>query len=437
MATTKIWPVKGRIDHLVNYVIDPEKTEHMLYATGVNCTPGSAVAEMVATKRLYGKEGGIVGFHGYQSFAPGEATPEVAHEIGCRMAQELWGDRFQIVVTTHLDKGHIHNHIAINSVGFADGGRFHCDAREYRRMRARSDRLCAEHGLSVIRDPKPGKAQQYAEWKAERDGQPTWRSIVKADVDEAIAKATTDRQFYQNLRNIGYEVKRGKDISVRPPGKERFVRLARNFGDEYTYEGIAARILARKPPQRPIPEPRTTGPRPKKAPPLPKGSVAKLYRHYLYLFGFYDHGKSPDKRMHFLLAEDLRALDEIVAESKLLDEHGIGTDSELLAHMESLESDIKALLIERKALRARMRKEQPQEAGRAPNSRIEQINAQLKRLRREVRHCENIAKRSGVLEAKVAEMERQLAERKKEKEAKQHGRIGTGGRADSPHDARR
>lgn len=435
MATTKIWPVEGRIDHLVNYVLNPEKTEHMLYATGVNCTPGSAVAEMNATKRLFGKEGGIVGFHGYQSFAPGEVAPEVAHEIGCRMAQELWGERFQIVVTTHLDKGHIHNHIAINSVGFADGGRFHCDAREYRRMRARSDRLCAERGLSVIRDPKPGKAQQYAEWKAQRDGQPTWRSIVKADVDEAIAKATTERQFYGNLRNIGYEVKRGKDISVRPPGKERFVRLARNFGDEYTYEGIAERILARKPPQRPIPEPRANGPHPKKAPPRPKGSVAKLYRHYLYLFGFYERDSSPDKRMHFLLAEDLRALDDIVAESKLLDERGISTDGELLSHMESLEADIKDLCVERKAIRARIRKEQPPEAGRA-NPRIEQINAQLKRLRREVRHCENIAVRSGVLEAKIAEMERQIAEWKKKEEAKQDGRIGAGGRADRAHDPR-
>lgn len=435
MATTKIWSVEGRIDHLVNYVLNPEKTEHMLYAAGVNCTPASAVAEMNATKRLYGKEGGIVGFHGYQSFAPGEVAPEVAHEIGCQMAQELWGDRFQIVVTTHLDKGHIHNHFAINSVSFADGGRFHCDAKLYRSMRQLSDKLCAEHGLSVIRNPKPGKAQQYAEWKAQRDGQPTWRSIVKADVDEAIAKATTDKQFYQNLRNIGYEVKRGKDISVRPPGKERFVRLARNFGDEYTYEGIAERILARKPPQRPIPEPRASGPHPKKAPPLPKGSVAKLYRHYLYLFGFYKRDPSPDKRMHFLLAEDLRALDDIVAESKLLDERGISTDGKLLAHMESLEADIKDLCVERKAIRARIRKEQPPDAGRA-NPRIEQINAQLKRLRREVRHCENIAKRSGVLEAKIAEMERQIAEWKKEKEAKQDGRIGTGGRADRAHDPR-
>lgn len=432
MATTSIWPVKGRLDHLVNYILNPEKTEWQLYSTGINCTTGSAVAEMNATKVLHGKAGGTVAFHGYQSFAPGEVTPEAAHEIGTRLARELWGDRYQIVVTTHLDKGHVHNHFAVNSVSFADGKRFHCDAREYRRLRAKSDRLCAEHGLSVIQDPKHGKAKHHAEWAAEREGKPTWRAIVKQDVDEAVDKAATDKQFYQNLRSIGYEVKLGKDISVRPPGKERFVRLARNFGDEYTYEGIARRILARKPAQPPISKVKATA-QPKRMPPAPKGGIAALYRHYLYLFGFYEQG-DPNRRMHFLLAEDLRAFDNIVAESKLLDAHGIETDADLLAHMDGLDGEIKALCIERKAIRAQRKANQDSDAREDP--RIESINRQLKTLRREVRRCMNIAKRSGVLEAKIAEMDRQIEEWKREKEASKDGRIGTGGRADSPNNAR-
>lgn len=435
MATTSIWPVKGRLDHLVNYILNPEKTEWQLYATGINCTTGSAVAEMNATKVLHGKVGGTVAFHAYQSFDPGEVTPETAHEIGTRLARELWGDRFQIVVTTHVDKGHVHNHFAVNSVSFTDGLRFHCDAREYRRLRAKSDRLCAEHGLSVIHDPEHGKSKHYGEWIAEREGKPTWRAIVKQDVDEAVGKATTDKQFYANLRSIGYEVKLGKDISVRPPGKERFVRLARNFGDDYSYEGIARRILARKPAQPPIAKAKATA-QPRKMPPAPKGSIAALYRHYLYLFGFYEQ-RDPNKRMHFLLAEDLRALDNIVVESKLLDEHGIATDADLLAHMGGLDGEIKALCIERKAIRAQLRKAGASEPDAPPDSRIDRINGRLKALRREVRHCANIAKRSGVLETKIAEMERQQAEWKKNKEAKKDGRIGTGGRADSAHDARR
>lgn len=435
MATTKIWPVKGRIDHLINYVVNPKKTEQQLYATGINCVPASAVAEMNATKQLYDKAGGTVAFHGYQSFAPGEATPETAHEIGARLARELWGDRFQIVVTTHLDKGHIHNHIAVNSVSFADGLRFHSDAKLYRKMRARSDELCAEYGLSVIEDPKHGKARHYAEWNAEREGRPTWRAIVKQDVDEAVDKAATDKQFYQNLRSIGYEVKLGKDISVRPPGKERFVRLARNFGDDYAYEGIAKRILARKPAQPPIAKAKTEAP-PKRMPPLPKGSIAALYRHYLYLFGIYEQRGDPNKRMHFLLAEDLRHLDDIVREAALLDERGIATDADLRAHMDGLDGEIKALCVERKTIRARLRKAGAPEPDAPPNPRITQINSQLKSLRREVRHCTNIAKRSGVLEAKIAEMDRQQEKWKQEKEASKDGRIGAGGRTNSAHDAR-
>ena len=432
MATTKIWPVKGRLDHLVNYVVNPKKTEQQLYATGINCIPASAVAEMNAAKKLYGKAGGTVAFHAYQSFDPGEVTPETAHEIGTRLARELWGDRFQIVVTTHLDKAHIHNHIAINSVSFADGKRFHSDAKLYRAMRQRSDELCAEYGLSVIRDPTHGRAKHHAEWVAEREGKPTWRAIVKQDVDEAVDKAATDKQFYQNLRSIGYEVKLGKDISVRPPGKERFVRLARNFGDEYTYEGIARRILARKPARPPISKAKATA-QPKRMPPAPKGGIAALYRHYLYLFGFYGQ-RDTNKRMHFLLAEDLRRFDDIVREAALLDEHGIATEADLLAHMDGLDGEIKALCAERKAIRAQRKANQDSDTREDP--RIESINRQLKTLRREVRHCVSIAKRSGVLEQKIAEIERQQEKWKQEKEASKDGRIGAGGRADSAHDAR-
>lgn len=461
MATTSIWKVEGRLGKVLGYaanpdktegavpeeyeaqgigqallyVSDPGKTEQQLFVTGVNCLPRTALAEMNATKRHYGKAGGIVAFHGYQSFAPGEADPRTAHDIGAALARELWGARFEVVVATHLDKKHLHNHFVVNSVSYADGKRFHRDNACYREMREASDRLCAEHDLSVIEDPKPGKAKHYAEWAAERQDKPTWRAIVKQDVDEAIERAATDKQFYQNLRSIGYEVKLGKDISVRPPGKERFVRLARNFGDEYAYEGIARRILARKPARPPIAEAKATA-QPKRMPPLPRGSIAALYRHYLYLFGFYGQ-RDPDKRMHFLLAEDLRAFDSIVAESKLLEEHGIATAADLLAHMDGLDGEIKALRIERKAIRAQLRKAGASEPDAPPDPRTTQINGQLKTLRQEVRHCMNIAKRSGVLEAKIAEIERQQEERKQEKEAGKDGRIGAGGRADSAHDARR
>ena len=352
MATTSLWKVEGSVGRVVRYAgnpdktegparaiayaADPSKTERMLYVTGVNCLPGTAAEEMNATKRQFGKTGGIVAFHGYQSFAPGEADPQTAHEIGVSLARELWGDRFEVLVATHLDRGHLHNHFVINSVSFADGGRFHRDNRCYREMREASDRLCRERGLSVVESPAAGRTRHYAEWAAERAGRPTWRGLIREDVDEAIARATSLRQFYRNLGTIGYEVKVGKDVSVRPPGKERFVRLARNFGPGYTQEAIAQRIVASRRPGPPVRRPRPAPPpRPPKA---PRGSVVALYRRYRYLLGGYRPGGGDAARTHFLLREDLRHLDRIDEEISLIEREGLETLADVAACRERIRS---------------------------------------------------------------------------------------------------
>ena len=234
MATTSIWSVKGWLGKVVIYVENPEKTtapeiaklpgyetqkegevqslsdviayavneektrrkgkkgegelvsetEKVMqqYVSGINCTPATARSEMMAVKKRYGKDEGIMAFHGYQSFAPGECTPAMAHEIGVRLARELWGERFQVLVATHLDKAHhLHNHFVVNSVSYADGKRYHRTNQDYRDMRSVSDRLCREYGLFVIEHPHPGMSKQYGEWRAEQEGRPTYRSIVRED----------------------------------------------------------------------------------------------------------------------------------------------------------------------------------------------------------------------------------------------------------------
>lgn len=188
MATTKIWDIKGRLDSLINYAANPEKTdgkrysetqiqalhdvmeyasddyktEKRLYVSGINATPDTAKYKMQQTKLRYGKTDGIVAFHAIQSFKPGEITPELAHEIGKMLAKEMWGDRFEVVVATHLNKEHLHNHFVINSVSFVDGKKYYDNTANYNRMKKISDRLCEEHNLSVIRNPK-GKSKHYAE----------------------------------------------------------------------------------------------------------------------------------------------------------------------------------------------------------------------------------------------------------------------------------
>ena len=462
MATTSIWSVKGQIDKVIKYAANPEKTEgseylcdtedgsiegvldyatnsekteQQLFVSGINCSVEDAKTEMSRVKRQFKKSGGIVAFHGYQSFKPGEVAPDIAHEIGVKLATELWGERFQMVVTTHLDKGHIHNHIVINSVSCEDGKRFHRDNRCYRSMRDASDRLCREYGLSIIKNPERGGSKHYGEWKAEREGKETWRALIKRDVDEAIEKAMTDKQFFQNLERIGYEIKTGKDISVKPPGKERFVRLARNFGDGYTYEGIKRRILANKTPRMPIAKVKQNAKHPKKLPPILRGNLIGLYRHYKYLFGYYSRGSPENTRTHFLLREDIRKLDEITREMKLLERESIETVSQLLSFAESLDSQMQSLKEERKALHAQNRAIRDKTGVTPKTPRIAEINTQLKTLREEVRRCKSILVRSAEIEEKITRMESEQEPKETRKEVKTRGRNGAGGRTIGQDDA--
>lgn len=208
MATTAIWDVTDRLKRVIDYATNPDKTaqdraemdeglrqvlgyakadvktERQLYVSGINCDPLTAYEQMQRTKRQFQKMDGIVAFHGYQAFAPGETTPEMAHTIGVKLAQELWGDRFEVVVSTHLDKEHLHNHFVLNSVSFMDGKRYYDNKASYSLLRRTSDRLCHEHALSVIEQPEPGKAKRYGEWKADREGKPTWRGLIRTNVDQ-------------------------------------------------------------------------------------------------------------------------------------------------------------------------------------------------------------------------------------------------------------
>ena len=151
------------------------------------------------------------------------------------------------MLVTHLDKeNHLHSHFVINTVSFVDGKKFHRTGQDYRAMREASDALCQEYGLSIIEAPQPGKSKHYAEHQAEQQGKPTWRFLIKRDVDTALRQSMTERQFFHALQRMGYEVKVGADISVRPQGKERFFRLGRNLGEDYTPEGIRRQLLERK-----------------------------------------------------------------------------------------------------------------------------------------------------------------------------------------------
>lgn len=239
MAITKMWKVSDKLDNTINYVINGEKTEQMLYVSGINCLPDTAVQEMKIAKEQFFKTAGIQCFHGVQSFAKGEVTADTAHEIGVKLAEELWGDNFQIVVTTHLNTNHIHNHIVVNSVSFVDGKRYSNTKADIGKMRNTSDKLCENYGLRTLK-----KEEKYNKYVASS----SYKVIMKDSVDYAIAIAKDYDEFIKILKDLDYTITDDKGtFSLKREPYKRNTRIERQFGKAYSMENIKKRILEEQP----------------------------------------------------------------------------------------------------------------------------------------------------------------------------------------------
>ena len=212
MATTGIWKVEKRLDHVINYVVNPEKTtkeeiyqelhkiteyeslnynsEEECYVSGINCLPDTAYREMMKTKEYWKKKDGILGYHAFQSFKEGEVSADKAHLIGLKLAEELWGDKFEVLVSTHINTNHIHNHFVINSVSFKDGKKYHDCNETYALLRHTSDSLCQEYGLSVVDKEKKKKEKvNYDNYYKGFVKKNNYHTMAQKDVDRAIAMA--------------------------------------------------------------------------------------------------------------------------------------------------------------------------------------------------------------------------------------------------------
>jgi hypothetical protein len=298
-------------------------------------------------------------------------------------------------------------------------------------MRDASDRLCHEHSLSVIEHPQKGAAKHYSEWKAETDGNPTWRGLIREDVDKTIAISMTMSQFISTLREQGYEVKIGvKYMAVRPPGKERFVRL-KTLGDDYTEDFIKKRILKNNNPKRPVvlPEPKQKKSiirdniRPKSTKKL-KGLQA-LYFHYLYKMGILPKQRASNKRMHFLLREDIRYMDVLIAQNKLLCKNGIEKKEQLNIYQHDLEQQIKVLTETRKSIYNQVRRCQDDKISTQYKTQISGLSKQLAQLRKEVKLCVGIMCRSEEMQQKLHLIrQEEIHKGKEEKSNDQRNRSG-------------
>lgn len=254
MAVTKTHPIKSTLKAAIDYICDPAKTDGKLLVSTYGCTAETADIEFGWTRRHAIGRGYDynLGRHLIQAFSPGEVSPEEAHEIGMQLAKEILGGKYEFVLTTHVDKGHIHNHLIFNAVSFVNHKHYHSNKRSYHFIRRTSDRLCQEHGLSVI-VPGQDKGKSYIEHTAAKAGT-SYKAKLKAAIDRLIPACKDLEDLLFRLQQEGYEIKRGKYISCRASDQERFTRL-KTLGIDYTEEAISSRIAggsrpSRKPKQR-------------------------------------------------------------------------------------------------------------------------------------------------------------------------------------------
>ena len=249
MAVTKTHPIKSTLKAAIDYICNPIKTDGSLLISAYGCSAETADIEFAWTRRHAIDKGENLGRHLIQAFAPGEVTPEEAHQIGLELAKEILGGKYEFVLTTHTDRGHIHNHVIWNAVSFTEHKHFHSNKRSYYEIRRASDRLCKEHGLSVI-VPGQEKGKSYVEHQAIRNGT-SYKAKLKVTIDRLLPACADLEDLFHRLQEEGYEIRRGKYISCRASNQERFIRL-KTLGIDYTEEALAARIAGRlRPSKRP------------------------------------------------------------------------------------------------------------------------------------------------------------------------------------------
>ena len=462
MATTKIWDIRGRVDKLIRYVVNPEKTvdeeyaaalhaienvieytsdemktEQHLFVTGVNCDENNAVQEFMNCKNKWQRKGGIVAYHGYQSFAADEVDAKTAHDIGVKLAERLWGDRFQVVVTTHCNTGHFHNHFAINSISFLDGKRYYDNNESYNRIREESDRLCKEYGLSVIRRPKQ-KGKNYAEWQAEKNGQPTVKGAIREAIDIAERGSATEAEFLDAMDQMGFIIDRsGKYAKIKHVGDERFVRF-RSLGDGYTYSEIIDRVYENDDPEYPN-YPKQESPK-QIFSDYPGVKVASMrytavYHCYCKALAIASERPKTNRKIYALVRQDTTRMQSYSDQNRLLSEHHIDTPEQLRAYKQEAMNKIDETIALRQDMRNALKR-----AERSGDSvlisqikfNIDLYSRQLKKLRREVAACDGVMERVETVREKLFRIEEEKF-RGKEKTKNEH--ISRSSRSDRENES--
>lgn len=356
--------------------------------------PDTAFYEMKNVKKQFFKTGGIECFHAIQSFAEKEVTPEQAHEIGIKLAEELWGERFQVVVSTHLNTDNIHNHFVLNSVSFLDGKRFCNTKKDYATMRKTSDRLCEDYGLSVLKQEE--KYNKYATSSL-------YKELMKDSIDYAIENAKDYNEFIKILQDLDYIVTdKNNSLSIRREPYKRNTRIDRQFGSKYSKENIYKRILETQPLFPYTPNPQSLLNRTfqnynniKQTYFQNKGSIIGLIFHYEKLLGINVESvsKSNITRMTPELLKEIKQMDEYSNQAKFLAKYKINTEQELSDFKKSAYNKINPLKSERENLWKKHKSAKTEDEKNSIENQIVEISKKITPLAEEIKHCNNIQQR--------------------------------------------
>lgn len=433
MATTKIWPIKDSLSRVVEYARNPEKTdlhavlhyaadgiktyaaeERSLFVTGTNCNANTAFQEMRAIQGRFGKTGGNVAYHAYQSFKPGEVTPELCHKLGAELARRMWGTGYQVLVATHFNTGTYHNHLVVNSVGLWDGKKFDCSKRAYYKLRRLSDELCREYQLSVIENPK-GKTPRSL-YFAERNGEPTRYNLMREALDAALEVSVDGNDLRKALREQGYELDTTpthKYATIKRIGSKKAVRLYR-LGDRYDLPALRARIeenrqryardftyhryrpLSVKRRQPKVYRLRGTFPSRARI-----GGLRGLYLHYCYCLGILPKG-SQRKPLSPELREACRRLDSIDRQTRLLCRERLDTTADVESYLEHAQTHLEALQASRRACYYRLRRCHDPEEMADIRSHRDKLTVSIALCRRDIKTAQAVLVRSEKVKSDLA-----------------------------------
>ena len=453
MATTGFWPVKGRLKEVIDYANNPDKTtakeyldedlyaairyvenddktDQTMYVSGINCSKHNAYNEMIAVKRRFGERGKNIAYHGFQSFAPGEVTPEEAHSIGKETARRMWGAQYQVVVTTHLNTGKIHNHFVLNSVSFKTGKKFRNGIGDRFELRKISDAICAERNKSVIQGNKFYSNKK--EYWVKKNGGMTHRDMLRKDIDEALSQSCSFREIEYYLKTLGYKFERDfyyDHPSVYAEGWKRAVRIS-SLGEKYSKENIHKRCLEnqRKPELYTFVTPAW-----KRRPLLVlerdkyisgwDDTIIVLFELFIEILKICIVGNTQEydnRPVSPMMRAEMRKLDRYIEEYNLLCDNNLDSPKKLLNFQENLSSRISELEQERYALRLKLRRVKTSEEDTALKEQCKEITKKNTHLRKELRIGmrieEHIPKIKALLDAeRNIEMKRNNLNKNKER----------------------